>query len=185
MEVCLAKGYLFFLYKSSQGIITSRAKPQLDPATVYRPNPHWILGPQYIFSIEPINILISLLPRSCPLQKISTMENADANSEVENDAEMKLLRDKFRLSAISIIESQGAIFLLLLPLVNFTFSILTKFKFLILVYGNAITQQNKTAWKYQKSQSLALRIWPSSIRVTITSLSFSLYNPFLPAPCYK
>lgn len=79
------------------------------------------------------------------------MENADANSEVENDAEMKLLRDKFRLSAISIIESQGAIFLLLLPLVNFTFSILTKFKFLILVYGNAITQQNKTAWKYQKS----------------------------------
>ncbi|KAL5146064.1 Protein MHF1 [Glycine soja] len=34
------------------------------------------------------------------------MENADANSEVENDAEMKLLRDKFRLSAISIIESQ-------------------------------------------------------------------------------
>uniref|UniRef100_A0A0R0JPS4 Uncharacterized protein n=1 Tax=Glycine max TaxID=3847 RepID=A0A0R0JPS4_SOYBN len=35
------------------------------------------------------------------------MENADANSEVENDAEMKLLRDKFRLSAISIIESQA------------------------------------------------------------------------------
>ncbi|KAL5192241.1 Protein MHF1 [Glycine soja] len=34
------------------------------------------------------------------------MESVDANSEVENDAEMKLLRDKFRLSAISIIESQ-------------------------------------------------------------------------------
>ncbi|KAL3025516.1 hypothetical protein AAZX31_04G183700 [Glycine max] len=35
------------------------------------------------------------------------MESVDANSEVENDAEMKLLRDKFRLSAISIIESQA------------------------------------------------------------------------------
>ncbi|XP_020205138.1 protein MHF1 homolog isoform X2 [Cajanus cajan] len=35
------------------------------------------------------------------------MENADGSSEVENDAEMKLLRDKFRLSAISITESQA------------------------------------------------------------------------------
>ncbi|KAG2399335.1 Protein MHF1-like protein [Vigna angularis] len=35
------------------------------------------------------------------------MESADTNSEVENDAEMKLLRDKFRLSAIAITESQA------------------------------------------------------------------------------
>lgn len=31
------------------------------------------------------------------------------SSEVENDLEMKLLRDRFRLSAISIAESQGSI----------------------------------------------------------------------------
>ncbi|XP_014500799.1 protein MHF1 homolog [Vigna radiata var. radiata] len=35
------------------------------------------------------------------------MESADTNSEVENDAEMKILRDKFRLSAIAITESQA------------------------------------------------------------------------------
>ncbi|ESW09852.1 hypothetical protein PHAVU_009G161500 [Phaseolus vulgaris] len=35
------------------------------------------------------------------------MESADANSEVENDAVMKILRDKFRLSAIAITESQA------------------------------------------------------------------------------
>ncbi|TKY73711.1 Centromere protein S [Spatholobus suberectus] len=37
------------------------------------------------------------------------MESVDGNgsSEVENDAEMKLLRDRFRLSAISITESQA------------------------------------------------------------------------------
>ncbi|RDX80488.1 Protein MHF1-like protein, partial [Mucuna pruriens] len=35
------------------------------------------------------------------------MEIADGSSEVENDAELKLLRDRFRLSAISITESQA------------------------------------------------------------------------------
>ncbi|XP_027339280.1 protein MHF1 homolog [Abrus precatorius] len=35
------------------------------------------------------------------------MEGLDGSSEVENDSEMKLLRDRFRLSAISIAESQA------------------------------------------------------------------------------
>ncbi|KAL2347103.1 hypothetical protein Fmac_001103 [Flemingia macrophylla] len=35
------------------------------------------------------------------------MENIDGSNDVETDAEMKLLRDRFRLSAISITESQA------------------------------------------------------------------------------
>jgi len=72
-------------------------------------------------SEEPININI-FPPFGFPPSKTkSTMENADTNSEGENDAEMKLLRDKFRLSAIAITESQGSMLLLLLLLCISTF----------------------------------------------------------------
>lgn len=76
------------------------------------------------------------------------MESADTNSEVENDAEMKILRDKFRLSAIAITESQGSILLLLLT--NVIFFIRLRFEFLIIMHGNSIMQQNITAWQFQK-----------------------------------
>jgi hypothetical protein len=37
------------------------------------------------------------------------IDGSGTTSEVENDLELKLLRDRFRLSAISIAESEGSI----------------------------------------------------------------------------
>lgn len=88
-----------------------------------------------------------------PSVELKEMESVggSGSNEVENDLEMKLLRDRFRLSAISIAESEGSIHF------NPSFSLFFNwtFNFLILLSNSQLT---KAAWKFQKLLSLALLI---------------------------
>jgi len=63
------------------------------------------------------------------------------SNEVENDLEMKLLRDRFRLSAISIAESEGSI--------HFHFYSIEEFNFLILVFDSNFAA-NKSGMEVSK-----------------------------------